>query len=103
MPVFDQESIENRRWTVEKNDYAFENNSPSLQPNHNLNQIQLAGASAGLAARGDIKLPQDVRDMALHRGQGDDQRPGNLLVAGPGSQQAQDFQLALRQGRNIIR
>jgi len=57
----------------------------------------------GLGSTGEPELAQDVADVSPRRALGDDQRGGNLRVAGPPTQQAQDLQFALRQRLHGLR
>ena len=61
---------------------------------------QGAGTRQGnrLGATGGSQLVEQVADMFLDGGKLDHQGAGNVLIGGPGGQQAQDFLLTLSEG-----
>jgi hypothetical protein len=80
-----------------KNAYGFGNNTPTPTISNqvisrncqcNLDKTQFPGAGDSLAAGADIKFSEDVRDVALDRGQGNDQRRSDVFVAGSGGHEA---------------
>ena len=50
-----------------------------------------AGAEGGLGPVGGLEFVEDLGDVVLHRLEGQSERPGDLLVAGPAGEQVEDF------------
>ena len=57
-------------------------------------QAERAGARDRLDAIADAELAVDALDVRAHSADGDDQLGGDLLVAVPGGEQAEDVELA---------
>ena len=81
------------------------NFKPSTLRNHkrDLDKTQFPRTGDGLAAGGSIELAEDVRDVALDRGQTDHQRFGDVFVAGSGGHELQDLKFTRGERRELIR